>query len=71
MANGFRRNLVVNFEMKMTICVFTGKTENLAEMPVLKGIFIFVANGHCFEKFQLLVEIISSLKKAASVLEKC
>ena len=51
MANGFRRNLVVNFEMKMTICVFTGKTENLAEMPVLKGIFIFVANGHCFEKF--------------------
>ena len=29
---------------------FTGKNENLAETPVLEDFFIFVANGHHFEK---------------------
>ena len=29
---------------------FTGISENLAETPILKDIFIFLANGHCFQK---------------------
>ena len=28
----------------------TGKSKNFAEASILKDIFIFVANGHCFEK---------------------
>ena len=28
---------------------FTGKSENLAETPVLKDFFIFVANGPIFK----------------------
>ena len=29
---------------------FTGKSENLAETAILKDFFIFVANGHHFQK---------------------
>ena len=29
---------------------FTGKSENLAETPVLKDFFILVVNGHHFQK---------------------
>ena len=42
---------------------FTGKSENLAETPILKDIFIFLANGHSFQKCSFLVEILSFLKK--------
>ena len=61
MTLGFRSILVVNSE-KMAICFesvnffryasFTGKIENLAETPILKDFFIFVANGHHFQKCQ-------------------
>ena len=44
----------------MTICsasvnffdyvCFTGKSENLAETPILKDFFLFLANGHHFQK---------------------
>ena len=50
---------------------FTGKSENLAETPILKGIFIFLANGHSFQKCSFLVEILSFLKEVFSVFEKC
>ena len=30
---------------------FTGKIENLAEKPILKDFFIFVANSHSFQIF--------------------
>ena len=55
MTINFRSNLVFNFEKKTTISLevlmfFTGKSENLPETPILKDIFIFVENGHCFEK---------------------
>ena len=50
---------------------FTGKSENLAETPILKDIFIFLANGHSFQKCSFLVEILSFLKEVFSVLEKC
>ena len=63
MTLGFRSILVVNSEKKMAICFrsvnffryvsFTGKNpKNLAETPVLKDFFIFVANGHHFQKCQ-------------------
>ena len=29
---------------------FTGKSENLVETAILKDFFIFVANGHHFQK---------------------
>ena len=53
-----RSNLVVSFEKKwqFVLCqlfryvCFTSKSENRAETPVLKDIFIFLANGHCFQK---------------------
>ena len=48
---------------------FTGKSENLAETAILKDFFIFVANGHHFQKYQFLIEIISFLKEASSVFE--
>ena len=41
---------------------FTGKIENLAETPILKDFFIFVANGHHFQ-------ILSFLKEISSVFE--
>ena len=56
----------------MTICVrcvdffvvcFIGKSENLAKMPTSKEIFIFVENGHYFEKLVILVEILNFLKR--------
>ena len=50
---------------------FTGKSENLAETPILKDIFIFLANGHSFQKCSFLVELLSFLKEVFSVLEKC
>ena len=48
---------------------FTGKIENLAETPILKDFFIFVANGHHFQKGQFLKEILSFLKEISSVFE--
>ena len=48
---------------------FTGKIENLAETPILKDFFIFVANGHHFKKCQFLIEILSFLKEISSVFE--
>ena len=50
---------------------FTGKSENLAETPILKDFFIFVTNGHGFQKFYFLIEILSFLKEVSSVFEKC
>ena len=50
---------------------FTGKSENLAETPILKIFFIFVANSHSFQIFQFLMEILSILKGVFSVFEKC
>ena len=50
---------------------FTGKSENLAETPILKDIFIFLANGHSFQKSSFLVEILSFLKEVFSVFEIC
>ena len=50
---------------------FTGKSENLAETPILKDIFIFLANGHSFQKCSFLVEILSFLKEVFSIFEKC
>ena len=43
----------------------------LEQTPILKDIFIFLANGHCFQKFYFLVEILSFLKEVFSVFEKC
>ena len=78
MTLGFRSILVVNSE-KMSICFgsviffryvsFTGKIENLAETPILKDFFIFVANGHHFQKCQFLIEISSFLKETSSAFE--
>ena len=48
---------------------FTGKIENLAETAILKDLFIFVANGHHFQKGQFLKEILSFLKEISSVFE--
>ena len=50
---------------------FTGKSEYLAETPILKDIFIFLANGHSFQKCSFLAEILSFLKEVFSVFEKC
>ena len=49
---------------------FTGKGENFAEMTILKDIFIFLANGHLFQKYSFLVEILIFLKEVSSVFEK-
>ena len=49
---------------------FSGKSENLAETPVLKDFFIFVANGHHFQKCYFLMEILSFLIEVSSVFEK-
>ena len=54
----------VNF---FVMCASLWKTENHAETPILKDIFIFVATGHCFEKCYFLVEISSFLKEVFSV----
>ena len=50
---------------------FTGISENLVETPILKDIFIFLANGHSFQKLQFLVDIVSFLREVFSVFEKC
>ena len=57
------------FHLLHYVC-FTGKSENLAETPILKDIFIFLANGHSFQKCSFLVEILSFLKEVFSVFEK-
>ena len=75
MTIGFRIDLAVSFE-KMTICCrsvnffvvcLTGKSENLEEIPILKDIFIFLANGRYFQKCSFVVEILSFLKEVSSV----
>ena len=58
MTIGFRSISVVNSEKNNNFfgsvffgyVSFTGKSENLAETPILKDFFIFVANGHHFHK---------------------
>ena len=50
---------------------FTGKSENLAETAILKDFFIFVANGHHFQKCYFLMEILKFLKEVSSIFEKC
>ena len=59
MTIGFRSILVVNSEKNNNLfwkckffgyVSFTGKSENLAETAILKDFFIFVANGHHFQK---------------------
>ena len=50
---------------------FTGKSKNLVETPIMKNIFIFLGNGHCFQKCSFLVKILSFLKEVFSVFEKC
>ena len=80
MTIGIRSNLVVSFTKKKGQFVliqffrylcFTGISGNLAETPILKDIFIFLANGHSFQKCSFLVEILSFLKEVFSVFEKC
>ena len=58
----------VNF---FVMCASLAIAENLAETLILKDIFIFLANGHCFEKCYFLVEILSFLKEVSSVFEMC
>ena len=57
MTIGIRSNLVVSLKKKMTIrfisiffryLCFTGISRNLAETPILKDIFIFLANDNWF-----------------------
>ena len=59
MTIGFRSILVVNSEKNNNLfwkskffgyVSFTGKSENLVETAILKDFFIFVANGHHFQK---------------------
>ena len=79
MTIGIRSNLVVSFKKKWQFVLFqffrylcfTGISGNLAETPILKDIFIFLANGHSFQKCSFLVEILSFLKEVFSVFEKC
>ena len=79
MTIGIRSNLVVSFKKKWQFVLFqffrylcfTGISGNLEETPILKDIFIFLANGHSFQKCSFLVEILSFLKKVFSVFEKC
>ena len=60
----------VLFQFFRHLC-FTGISGNLEETPILKDIFIFLANGHSFQKCSFLVEILSFLKEVFSVFEKC
>ena len=53
------------------MCVSLVKAKIFAETPILKDIFIFLANGHSFQKCSFLVEILSFLKEVFSVFEKC
>ena len=78
MTIGFRSILVVNSEKNNNLfwkskffgyVSFTGKSENLVETAILKNFFIFVANGHHFQKCQFLIEILSFLKEISSVFE--
>ena len=48
MTIGIRSNLVVSLKKKITIRFISSR--NLAETPILKDIFIFLANGHSFQK---------------------
>ena len=79
MTIGIRSNLVVSFKKKWQFVLFqffrylcfTGISGNLEETPILKDIFIFLANGHSFQKCSFLVEILSFLIEVFSVFEKC
>ena len=79
MTIGFRNNLFVSLKKKwqFVLCqffryvCFTGKSKNLVETPIRKNIFIFLGNGHCFQKCSFLVKILSFLKEVFSVFEKC
>ena len=78
MTIGIRSNLVVSFKKNdnsfyfnfFRYLCFTGISGNLEETPILKDIFIFLANGHSFQKCSFLVEILSFLKEVFSVFEK-
>ena len=43
----------------------------LVKSKILKDFFIFVANGHHFQKCQFLIEILSFLEEISSDFEKC
>ena len=65
MTIGFRSILVISFEKK--------KIQFLLEVltAILKDFFIFLANGHHFQKCYFLMEILKFLKEVSSVFEKC
>ena len=79
MTIGIRSNLVVSLKKKWQFVLFqffrylcfTGINGNFEETPILKDIFIFLANGHSFQKCSFLVDIVSFLKEVFSVFEKC
>ena len=79
MTIGIRSNLVVSFKKKWQFVLFqffrylcfTGISGNLAETPILKDIFMILANGHSFQKCSFLVDIVSFLREVFSVFEKC
>ena len=79
MTIGIRSNLVVSLKKKWQFVLFqffrylcfTGISGNLAETPILKDIFIFLANGHSFQKCSFLVDIVGILREVFSVFEKC
>ena len=69
MTIGIRSNLVVSLKKKWQFVLFqffrylcfTGISGNFEKTP--KDIFIFLANGHSFQKCSFLVEILSFLKE--------
>ena len=75
---GFIFILVVNSEINGNLfwkckffgyVSFTGKIEILQKEQFWRFFFIFVANGHHFQKCQFLIEILSFLKEISSVFE--
>ena len=63
--------MTIRFISIFSLSVFHWYNGNLAETPILKDIFIFLANGHSFQKLQFLVDIVSFLREVFSVFEKC
>ena len=63
--------MTIRFISIFSLSVFHWYNGNLAETPILKDIFIFLENGHSFQKLQFLVDIVSFLREVFSVFEKC
>ena len=51
----------------MTICCKSASLKK--KLPILKDIFIFLANNHHFQKSLFLVEILTFLKEVSPVFE--